>query len=116
VPPPAGRVQRFAALSMRFMGDGSPLPPQLREIAILRVGYLSNAAYEILQHEALARYVGLTDAEIAAIKAGGAAAAAFGEASAAVLAFTVHLVHNVRAGDQTRPACASISTIRRSST
>src|SRR6266436_4159531 len=91
----------FAALSMGFMGGGSPLPPKLREIAILRVGYLSNATYEVFQHEALARHVGHSEAQIAAIKAGGAAAAALGEAGAAVLAFTDDLVNNVRASDET---------------
>jgi alkylhydroperoxidase family enzyme len=90
----------FSALGQGFM-RGSPLPATLREIAILRVGYLSNAKYEVFQHEALARYVGLTDAQITAIKAGGAAAAALGEAGAAVLAFTDDLVHNVRASDET---------------
>ncbi len=90
----------FTALGQGFM-KGSPLPPKLREIAILRVGYLSNAKYEVFQHEALARYVGLTDEQITAIKAGGAAASALGEAGAAVLAFTDDLVHNVRAGDAT---------------
>src|SRR5579864_5093307 len=49
---------------------GSALQPKLRELAILRVGYLSDAAYETFQHEALGRFVGLTDDQIAAIKAG----------------------------------------------
>ena len=39
----------------------------LLELAILRVGHLSDAPYEINQHEALARAVGGTDAKIAAI-------------------------------------------------
>jgi alkylhydroperoxidase family enzyme len=92
-----------SALGGAFI-NGSPLPAKLREIAILRVGYLSNAKYEVFQHEALARHVGLSDAQITAIKAGGAAAAALGEAGAAVLAFTDDLVHNVRAGDETLAA------------
>ena len=58
----------------------------------------------MFQHEALARHVGLTDAQIAAVKAGGAAAAALGEAGAAVLAYTDDLVHNVRASDETMAA------------
>jgi 4-carboxymuconolactone decarboxylase len=97
-------LEGFSVLSLAFMGGGSPLPPKLREIAILRVGYLSNASYEVFQHEALARHVGLSDAQIAAIKAGGAAGAALGEAGAAVLAFTDDLVKNVRAGDATLAA------------
>jgi 4-carboxymuconolactone decarboxylase len=84
--------------------NGSPLPPRLREVAILRVGYLSNSAYEVFQHEALARHVGLSDAQIAAIRAGDASAPALGEAEAAVLAFVDDLVKNVRAGDATLAA------------
>jgi AhpD family alkylhydroperoxidase len=94
----------FSVLSLGFMGGGSPLPPKLREIAILRVSYLSDAAYEVFQHEALARHVGLSEEQIAAIKTGGAAGAVLGEAGAAVLAFTDDLVKNVRAGDETLAA------------
>jgi 4-carboxymuconolactone decarboxylase len=93
----------FGALGGAFI-NGSPLPAKLREIAILRVGYLSNAKYEVFQHEALARHVGLSDAQITAIKEGGAGAAALGEAGAAVLHYVDDLVHNVRASDATMAA------------
>ncbi len=88
----------FSALA-RSLFELSPLSAQLREIAILRVGYLSNAAYEIYQHEAFARHVGLSDAQIAAIKEGGAKATVLGEDGAAVLAFTDDVVRNVRPSD-----------------
>lgn len=91
----------FAALSSAFTLGGSPLDPKLREIAILRVGYLSNAAYEVWQHEAAARHVGLTEEQISAIKAGGAAASVLGEAGQAVLVFVDDLVKNVRPSDAT---------------
>jgi 4-carboxymuconolactone decarboxylase len=94
----------FAVLSMGFMGGGSPLPAKLREIAILRVGHLSNSAYEVFQHEALARHVGLSEAEIDAVRKGGAAASVLGEAGAAVLAYVEDLVKNVRASDATLAA------------
>ena len=81
--------------------NGSPLPPKLRELAILRVGYISNAAYEVFQHEALARHVGLDDTQIAAIRAGDAASPALDPAQRAVLAFVDDMVANVRAGDDT---------------
>jgi alkylhydroperoxidase family enzyme len=81
---------------------GSSLPPQLRELAILRVGYLSDSRYETFQHEALAKYVGLTEAQIAAIRAGDLAA--LGEAHGAVLAFVDDVVANVRASDATLAA------------
>src|SRR5258706_7669836 len=75
----------ISALGGGFI-NGSPLPAKLREIAILRVGYLSNAKNEVFHHEALAPHVGLSEAQIAAIRAGGAAAAALGEAGGAGLA------------------------------
>ena len=43
----------------------------LREVAILRVGYLSQSRYETFQHEAAARLLKMTDAQIEAIKKGG---------------------------------------------
>lgn len=81
--------------------SGSDLPAKLREIAILRVGYISNAEYETFQHEALGRYVGLTDAQIDAVKAGDAGSAALDEAERAVLEFVDDVVVNVRASDAT---------------
>jgi alkylhydroperoxidase family enzyme len=88
----------FGAFSQALFKD-SPLSPQLREIAILRVGYLSNAPYEVFQHEAFARHVGLSEAQIEAIREGGAKAALLGEAGAVVLAFTDEVVRNVRPSD-----------------
>jgi 4-carboxymuconolactone decarboxylase len=81
--------------------NGSPLPAKLREIAILRVGYLSHSKYEVFQHEALARHVGLTDEQIEAVRAGGSAAKMLEEAEAAVLAYVDDLVKNVRPSDET---------------
>lgn len=80
---------------------GSPLPPKLREIAILRVGYLSNAPYETFQHEALGKFVGLTDEQIDAIRAGAKDSASLDAAERAVLAFVDDIVANVRASDAT---------------
>ena len=81
---------------------GSSLPPQLRELAILRVGYLSDSRYETFQHEALGRYVGLSEGQLAAIKAGDRLA--LGETEGAVLAFVDDVVKNVRASDATLAA------------
>jgi 4-carboxymuconolactone decarboxylase len=88
----------FSAFS-RSLFTETALSPQLREIAILRVGYLSNSAYEVFQHEAYARHVGLSDAQIEAIREGGEKTALLGEAGAAVMAFTDDLVRNVRPSD-----------------
>lgn len=46
----------------------STLPPTLRELIILRVGYKYGAAYAAFHHERLARQVGLSEAAIAAAK------------------------------------------------
>lgn len=91
----------LGALGSAFI-NGSPLPPKLREIAILRVGYLSQSEYETFQHEALARHVGLSDAEIIAVQEGNGNA--LDKASAAVLKFVEDIVRNVRAGDETLAA------------
>jgi 4-carboxymuconolactone decarboxylase len=91
----------YAGLSSAYVLGKSPLDPKLREIAILRVGYLSNACYAVFQHESAARHVGLSEEQIAAIKAGGGAASALGEAGAAVLVFVDDLVKNVRPDDAT---------------
>src|ERR1700756_285130 len=46
------------------------LPPRLRELAILRTGWLCRAEYEWGQHTVLARRVGISDEEIARVKRG----------------------------------------------
>jgi 4-carboxymuconolactone decarboxylase len=46
------------------------LSPRLREIAILRTGWLCRSEYEWGQHAVLARKVGVSDEEIARVKSG----------------------------------------------
>jgi alkylhydroperoxidase family enzyme len=81
----------------------SDLDPMLREVAILRVGYLSKSAYEIFHHEGLGRQIGLTEAQIEAIRAG-KADPLLSPAQAAVMAFADDIIVNVRAGDATLAA------------
>ena len=76
------------------------LDPGLREIAIVRVGVLSGASYEVYQHQRIARDIGLSESVIDAIREG-PAAAALDEAQREVMAFTDDVVANVRAGDAT---------------
>lgn len=78
----------------------SPLDAQLREVAILRVGYLSKAAYEIYHHEAIGRAVGLSDEQLRAIERG-AADPVLTPAQQAIMRFADDVVLNVRAGDAT---------------
>lgn len=74
------------------------LDARLREIAILRVGLLSGASYEVHQHRRVAQHVGLSDEKIAALELG-ADSAALNDTERMVLAFTDQLVHHVKAPD-----------------
>ena len=87
---------RFGGQILNLMA----LDPGLREIAIVRVGILSGATYEVFQHERIARDVGLSNEVIAAIREG-PTASAFNDAQREVMAFTDDLVAHVRAGDAT---------------
>ena len=49
---------------------GNSLPDQLRELAILRVGHVYEAPYEVHHHENIGRLVGLSRAAIAAAATG----------------------------------------------
>jgi len=76
----------------------SPLDPILREIAVLRVGHLSKAAYEIYHHEAIGRAVGLSDEQLNAV-ARGQTDPSLTPQQLAVMFFTDDTVLNVRASD-----------------
>ena len=60
----------------------SDLPPALRELAILQSAKTTGTEYEWVQHEAIARLVGVADAKIEAIRSGDLAALEPGEAAA----------------------------------
>ena len=86
----------------------SPLPPALRELAILRVGFLSNCEYEVFQHQTFARHVGLSDREIAAITSNEQHGDTLSEAQSDVLRFVDDLVANVRPSDETLTAVRAL--------
>lgn len=85
----------------------SKLDPVLREIAIVRVGVLSKAKYEVFQHERISRQVGMSEEKIAAIHEG-PEAAAFSDLEKKVMRFTDDVVKNVRAGDATWKPLAEV--------
>ena len=88
----------------------SKLDPILREIAILRVGYISGATYETHQHERIGRDVGMSEALIEAVKQS-PDAEGFDDLQRMVMHITDDLVHNVRASDATfRPLQERLST------
>ena len=92
-------ARSFIAFGKSFY-SGSDLPPRLREIASLRVAYLLGADYTLLQHVPIAAKAGLSEADVEAIREGGARAAELGADGAAVLAFTDDVVRMSRAGDE----------------
>jgi len=81
------------------------LDPILRELVILRVGYLSDATYEIHQHLVVAAHVGVPPEKIAAAEAG-PEAPVFSDLERAVLRFTDEVVQDVKASDAAYNAVA----------
>ena len=77
------------------------LSAKLRELAILRVARLSPAEYEWVQHVPIAKSVGATDAQIAALERGDVKAACFDPVEALVLRFTTEVVEKVGASEAT---------------
>lgn len=76
------------------------LDPVLRELAILRVGRLSRAAYEVFQHERIGRSVGVTDDKITALRDATIDSPVFSDQEKSVLRFADDVVRNVRASDR----------------
>jgi alkylhydroperoxidase family enzyme len=89
----------FVRLGNGFLGKGT-LDPVLREVAILRVGYISGSRYETFQHEVIGRRLGMSDALFAALKQG-ADAADLTPQQRQVVRYVDDVVKNVRASDET---------------
>jgi 4-carboxymuconolactone decarboxylase len=88
----------FLAMGSALLRDNE-LDSQLREIAILRVGILSQASYEVHQHKRVGKQVGLSDAKIAALEVG-ADTSVFNELELLVLQFTDTVFRDVKAPDE----------------
>ncbi len=86
------------------------LDPHLREVAILRVGYLCNSKYELHQHLSIAKAVGLTDEQIEAI--GCMQYESLAPRLAAVARFTDDIVRNVTPSDENLAALRAHVTDR----
>ncbi len=76
------------------------LDPKLREIAILRTAKVSGSVYEWTQHVPMARHVGVTDAQIAAMD-NWPSASCFNELERTVLRFTDEVALNVKGSRET---------------
>lgn len=87
----------FIALGGSLLRDGK-LDPVLREIAILRVGHISNASYEVHQHTRIGRKAGMSDDLLAAVK-DGAGTKTLTPAQALVIRYTDEIVAKVKASD-----------------
>jgi 4-carboxymuconolactone decarboxylase len=77
----------------------SSLDPKLRQIAIIRVGVLAGAAYEIHQHVNLGRKVGLAEEKIAALRQPVVAPDLFSPLERAVIAAAEELAKQPRLSD-----------------
>jgi alkylhydroperoxidase family enzyme len=91
---------RVGALLHQLM-NSTVLDPALRELAILRIGWVLRAEYEWTQHYKVARRVGLLDEEIAIVRDFPHAAAPRGGAGAAVLRATDEILADGGVGDHT---------------
>jgi 4-carboxymuconolactone decarboxylase len=94
-----GLLQAFTRFGNHLLYR-SELNPVLRELAILRVGVLSNAAYELHQHDDVSRQLGMSEALIAAAR-NGPDDPVLDDLQRRVLRFTDDVVVNVRASDET---------------
>jgi alkylhydroperoxidase family enzyme len=86
------------------------LDPVLREFAIIRVGRLSRAAYEVFQHERIGREAGISDEKIVALRDATIESPVFSDNEKAVLRFADDVVRNVKASDKTLKAVRAFLT------
>ena len=64
-----GLLEKFVLLGNQILFK-TKIDPVLREIAIVRVGVLSDAKYEVYQHERICRQLGMSEELIGAIHEG----------------------------------------------
>lgn len=95
----------FAKLGGALLQEGT-LDPRVREAAIVHVGRLAKASYEVTKHTVIARAMGLSEAEIGALGAG-ADRTPLDDTCRAALALADELFQGVRASD------AALADVRR---
>jgi len=89
-----GCSKPFARLANSLVLNAK-LDPKLREIAILRTANVSHSVYEWTQHVPMAKHVGVTDAQVAAMD-NWQGAQCFNELERMVLRFTDEVALNVK--------------------
>ena len=77
------------------------LPGSLRELVIIRIGYLNNAPYEAEQHRPIALREGCSEAQVDALRDWQKHAELFDERQQAVLALTDKMTRDVHADEAT---------------
>jgi alkylhydroperoxidase family enzyme len=89
------------------------LDPLLRELAILRVARITpHADYEWIQHVPIARSVGASEEQVAALERDDIEADCFSGAQRTVLMFTTEVVRDARASDSTFAAARELLSAR----
>lgn len=97
-------LRRFMKFGSYFLGEGK-LDPKLRELAILRAGYLCRAPYEFSQHVSFGRRAGLSDSQIRGIAEPNVAL--FNPQEMAVLTYAAELTSESRVSDAAFRAVAA---------
>ena len=97
-------LRRFMKFGSYFLGEGK-LDPKLRELAILRAGYLCRSPYEFSQHVSFGRRTGLSDSQIRGIAEPNVAL--FDSREMAVLTYAGELTTDSRVSDATFAAVAA---------
>jgi alkylhydroperoxidase family enzyme len=99
---------RFLQLGTAILLKGV-VPPNLRELAILRVGQLNQATYEWTQHVPIALRVGVRQAQIDALPKW-EDSLEFDEREKAILRYTDEETKNIRVKDETFATVRAILT------
>ena len=97
----------FLAWGNYVLSRRNALPPREREMVILRTGWLCRSGYEFAQHTRIGKNCGLTDEEIAQIKAG-PDAEGWTPLESAMLRSADELVANHHVSDATWSALAEL--------
>ena len=97
-------LRRFMKFGNYFLAEGK-LDPMLRELAILRAGYLCRSPYEFSQHVSFGRRTGLSDSQIRGVAEPNAAL--FEPRQMAVLAYAGEMTADSRVSDATFAAVAA---------
>jgi alkylhydroperoxidase family enzyme len=94
-------LRRFMKFGQYFLSEGK-LDAGLRELAILRAGWLCRSPYEFSQHVSFGRRAGLSDEQIRALREPDAApVGTFSEQELAVLRFAGEMTSEAAVSDET---------------